>query len=159
MRYKVTFKGEDPYEYFEAHNSKYSATVVLAGEDYKQFTGVIFNDGETKVFTLYPKFAASTETSDGTVAGETIAGETNTGDIEYAITVKNGEVDLQVKPFSYEITDFEWDVFDDAGYDYDNCGVILTDAIIEFKDKMNFTANGIKHFFNNGYIVAEEVED
>ena len=36
MRYKVTFKGENPYEYFDAHNSKYSVTIFLEGANNKQ---------------------------------------------------------------------------------------------------------------------------
>lgn len=153
MRYKVTFKGENPYEYFDAHNSKYSVTIFLEGANNKQFEGVIFRNGETKVFTVYSRFTVCTETSNGKIEGDAFS-----ADIEYAITVKNGEYDLQVKPFSYEITDLEWFVFDDASYDYDNCGVILNDTIIKFRDKLNFNANGLKQFLSK-LIVVEEVED
>lgn len=153
MRYKVTFKGKDPYKYFDAHNNKYSVTIFLEGANNKQFTGITFRNGETKVFTVYSRFTVCTETSNGKIDGDAFS-----VDIEYAITVKNGEYDLQVKPFSYEIADLEWFVFDDAGYDYDNCGVILNDAIIKFKNKLNFNANSLKQFLSK-LIVVEEIED
>lgn len=152
MRYKVTFKGNGQLTFHEEYTNWHSVMINLDTDGLKQSRNNIFNEDETKAFELPVTLIVSSDNGYGEVAGDSYF------DINYAITVHNGEVDLQVKPFKFNPYGLDWDISEYDGNGSEDCAEILSEEVLDIDIDWNFNANGIKQFLLK-HITVEPIED
>lgn len=152
MRYKVTFRGNGQLTFHEEYTNWHSVMINLDTDGLKQSRNNIFNEDETKAFELPVTLIVSSDNGYGEVAGDSYF------DINYAITVHNGEVDLQVKPFKFDPYGLDWDISEYDGNGSEDCAEILSEEVLDIDIDWNFNANGIKQCLLK-YITVEEIED
>lgn len=158
MRYKVNCRVTDYTDYIviytkeDGHNE---IELSLYDED-SQFENLIFKDGKIKVFNLNPEANVSTYNGSEKHFDEDyyISGIGKFPQIQLAMTIINGDIDVSVKPFSYSLDDIRWKVKsgDEFG-DYE-----LSDELKDsyWEDYLN--PRFIENYFRSN-ITVEEVED
>lgn len=95
-RYIVKFKGGDKFIFHAESTNQSSVMINLSAESLGYLGNNFFTEGETKTFELAVNLEVSVAGENSDVAGDSYM------TINYAITVHNGEIDLQVKPFTFD---------------------------------------------------------
>lgn len=151
-RYKVNFKGNGQFTFHEEYTNWHSIMINLDTDGLKQSHNNIFNDGDAKAFELPVTLIVSSDNGEGEVAGNSYF------NLSYAITVHNGEVDVQVKPFTFDPYNLDWEIYEYDGNGSEDCAEILSEECLDIDIDWNFTASGIKQFLSK-LITVEEIED
>lgn len=156
MRYKANCQIDDYTVIYTEENEKTEIELSLNTEEDSQFKNLIFNEGETKVFYLTPKVYVCTYDGPERHFDEDycISGVGKFPQIQLAITVHNGDIDVSVKPFSYSLDDIYWNISEgDMFDDY------------KLKDELKYSywdeylyQNKIEYYFMDN-ITVEEIED
>lgn len=151
-RYIVKFKGGDKFIFHAESTNWHSIMINLSAESLGYSGNNFFTEGETKTFELAVELSVSSDNGYGEVAGDSYF------NIHYAITVHNGEIDLQVKPFKFNPYALEWDISEYDGNSSNDCADILSNEVLDIDIDWNFTAKGIKQCLLE-YITVVEDED
>lgn len=153
MKYKVNFKDikYDEYTYYDVNNKEAYIMVYLSGDSEDQFKNLIFKENETKFFNLNIYIHITIDTDDG----DMIDGSYWFDPIEYFITVKNGQFDLQVESFDVEP---EWEIELSGDYSYETKADFLNNKLKEESNNINLNAIAIQKFLKNK-IIIEPIED
>lgn len=112
----------------------------------------IFHGEYTNYHTIEINLSVSRDNGYGEVAGDSYF------NLSYAITTHNGDIDLQVKPFTFSPYALEWKIWEYDDNDSEDCVDILAKEALDIDNDWNFTADGIKQCLLK-YITIEEVED
>lgn len=154
MRYKVTFKGGNQLDFRQEETSQYAIDIYMANDEFNRSGNNIFKNNETKAFDLFTTLDVQSynEDDDGVISGNSYL------HINYAITVHNGEIDLQVKPFKFDPYSLEWELFEQDGNGAGDCEEILSDEVLDIDIDWNFNTSGIKQFLLK-HITVEPIED
>ena len=152
-RYIVNFKGNGHIIFHSEDTNWHSITISLSAENLGHSCNNFFTDGETKAFELAVDLSVSASGEDeGEVAGNSYF------NLGYAITVHNGEVDVQVKPFKFDPYNLDWEIYEYDGNGSEDCAEILSEECLDIDIDWNFTASGIKQFLSK-LIIVEPIED
>ena len=151
-RYIVKFKGGDKFIFHAESTNQSSVMINLSAESLGYLGNNFFTEGETKTFELAVDLEVSVAGENSDVAGDSYF------NITYAITVHNGEIDLQVKPFTFDPYSLEWEIYEYDGNGSNDCAEILSNEVLDIDIDWNFTANGIKQCLLE-YITVVEDED
>lgn len=151
-RYIVNFKGKDRIIFHGEYTNYHTIEINLSAESLGRPGNNLFTEGETKTFELPVNLSVSRDNGYGEVAGDSYF------NLSYAITTHNGEIDLQVKPFTFSPYALEWDISEYDGNSSNACADILSNEVLDIDIDWNFNANGIKQCLLE-YITVVEDED
>lgn len=151
-RYIVNFKGDGHIIFHGEYTNYHTIEINLSAESLGHPGNNLFTEGETKTFELAVNLSVSRDNGYGEVAGDSYF------NLSYAITTHNGEIDLQVKPFTFSPYALEWKIWEYDDNDSEDCVDILAKEALDIDNDWNFNADGIKQCLLK-YITIEEVED
>ena len=165
MRYKVNCQVPGYSTIYYDEKAWNQIDLSLNASEYSQFKNLIFSDFGTKVFYLKPKVSVvSHNDPNETVYDENyyVSGVGEFPQIQLAIAMVDGNIEVSVKPFSYSLDDIRWSItsseYDDdpAGDDFGRDKLENELRYSHWDDYLN--QRFIENYFRNN-ITVEEIED
>ena len=151
MRYKANCRISDYTVIYTDEKAWNNLRLYLMTCEQLQFENLIFTDNETKMFYLKPEVYVNSYSGPG--GNYYVNGKGAFPQIQLAMTIANGDVEISVKPFSYSPNDISWKVKGDTAYDYK-----LENNLCNSQWNNYLNPRFIENYFRKN-ITVEEVED
>ena len=161
-KYKLSLPEFGKGDFFDRHESlDYLALAYDESLADDPLHGMILKDGEPKEFdgeiVIYMElYDNDDENDDGMLIGSTSL------PIMGTVIVKNGEVDLNIKPYNFDSSELEYEIFLQQGDTEDDgegdCIEYLSDYIRYLNSEVDISPNAIKTYLLK-YLEVERIED
>lgn len=164
MRYKVNCQVPGYSTIYYAEEAWNQIDLTLNANEYSQFKNLIFSDFETKVFYLKPKVSVVSHNDPNETVYDDyyVSGVGWFPQIQLAMAMVDGNIEISVKPFTYSLNDIRWSITD-SEYDDDPAGDDFGRDKLEnelryshWDDYLN--SRFIENYFRKN-ITVEEIED
>ena len=155
MKYKVKFNVDGYITYYTKKYKDCDFDLSLWIEkDGNVVRDIIISDNKPEIFdAIFILICYISESNDDYVSGQGELDRT-----EFCLTIRDGQLDLAVKPMFGMYSDMQWDLFEDEGY-FPNGEQLLTDKTVQLLDSVDcLTSLQIKQCLLK-HITFEPIED
>lgn len=155
MKYKVKFNVDGYITYYTKKYKDCDFDLSLWIEkDGNVVRDIIISDNKPEIFeAIFILICYISESNDDYVSGQGELDRT-----EFSLTIRDGQLDLAVKPMFGMYYDMQWDLFEDEGY-FPNGEQLLTDKTVQLLDSVDcLTSSQIKQCLLK-HITFEPIED
>ena len=155
MRYKVKFNTDGYITYYTKNDKDCDFDISLWIEkDGNTVRDIIVSDNKPELFDLiFILICAISGNGNDYVSGQGELDRT-----ECRLTIKDGQLDLAVKPLSGMYSDVYWDLYEDEGY-FPDGEQLLTNRAVQMLDSTDcLTSSQIKQCLLK-HITVEPIED